>query len=431
MRACGACGRRVRRPKRCGKREPRSRSSFRASEPTGPDGGRATIDLARFSEEHLRQFLLIEYPAPADAEPEGPAREERWSKWQTIGQIYSYIRCIISSKWITDDDFIGDRSHQIQSGNYSPNNIDTVYPDGDFNKTKPVPADQPGSASGVAKYASREDSHVGSAQLIQISSCDEAMEAIATIDFQGEGFDHTMFDDPSDGEYSHYWKFLTLQAHLAGYSKDGPDVAPSPPAPDPITPPITSEDLKSVVFAFPTNPTTASPVPAHNTPYAGDFNRDIANLCSALYTYMLIMTETLFKVPDPEQKLFFNQTLHMSMIWMLDKFCQAMRQVYLTAPDTSTTSAPTPSASGEVAGILNPQPDDKPRLAPTFQNFPFASRASASAAMVDLATTIDNTYSGQARYDSGIKYYVNMITGHKDGNVLIGPALPDVGSYWT
>ncbi|MBE0620226.1 MAG: hypothetical protein IH605_06510 [Burkholderiales bacterium] len=400
-------------------------ASLPGHSPDGPDGGRATIDLAPFSEAHLRQFLLIEYPAPAGAEPEG-------ENWQTIGQIYSYIRCIISSKWISDSDFNGNRKYQIQSGNYSPNSIDTVYPDDCFDKNTPAPAEQPGSASKVAKYASRGDSHVGSAQLIQISSCQEAMEAIATIDFEGEGFDHTRFDDPSQGERSHYWKFLTLQAHLAGYSKTGPDIAPSPPPPDPVTPAITSDDLKGVVFNFPKNPTTASPVPAGNTGYTGDFNRDIADLCSALYTYMLIMTETLFKVPDPQQKLFFNQTLHMSMIWMLDKFCQAMRQVYLNAPDTPTPiktktdpNPPTPP------GILNPQPDEHPRLAPTFQNYPFASRAKAWSEMVELATTIDTKYKGQARYDSDIGYYVGKITGYvNNSGVRVGPALPDVRQYW-
>lgn len=369
--------------------------------PDGPSGGRATINLMPFSEAHLRQFLLIEYPAPADAKPEG-------ADWQTIGQIYSYIRCIISSEWISDSDFSGKRKYQIQSGNYSPNSIDTIYPDAAFNKITPVPADQPGSASQVAKYASREDSHVGSAQLLQISSREEALEAIATIDFQGEGFDPTRFDDPSHGEYSHYWKFLSVQAHLAGYSKTGPDIAPAPSPPEPVLPAITPEELHSVVFQFPKNPSTALPVPEHNTGYTDPFDRDVVDLSSALYTYMLIMSETLFKVPDPQQKLFFNQTLHMSMIWMLDKYCQAMRTIYM-----SSKVAP------------SNLPDGKIRLAPSFQNFPFSSRALAHGEMVVLGQAVQTKYSTDPRYGA-IGWLVDKIAG----TATTQPTLPDVAPYW-
>lgn len=369
--------------------------------PHGPSGGRAAIDLAPFSEAHLRQFLLIEYPATADAQPEG-------TDWDTIGQIYSYARCIISSQWISDGDFQGNRKYQIQSGNYSPNSIDTIYPDADFNKATPVPADQPGSASKVAKYASREDSHVGSKQLLQISSREEALQAIATIDFEGEGFGPTKFDDPSHGEYSHYWKFLTVQSHLAGYSKTGPDIAPLPLPPEPVMPAITANELHSVVFNFPKNPTTTLPVPQHNTGYTDPFDRDIVDLSSALYTYMLIMTETLFKVPDPQQKLFFNQTLHMSMIWLLDKYCQAMRTITM-----NSTAAP------------SSDPDGKMRLAPSFQNFPFSSRALAHGEMASLGMAIETKYGKDPRYGA-VGWLVTMISG----NATTPPVLPDVAKYW-
>ncbi len=369
--------------------------------PDGPSGGRAAIDLASLSEAHLRQFLLIEYPAPADAKPEG-------ADWQTIGQIYSFARCIISSHWISDSDFHGNRKYQIQSGNYSPNSIDTIYPDAAFNMDTPVPAGQPGSASKVAKYASREDSHVGSKQLLQISSREEALQAIATIDFEGEGFGPTKFDDPSHGEYSHYWKFLTVQSHLAGYSKTGPDIAPLPLPPEPVVPSITADELGSVVFNFPKNPSTTVPVPLHNTGYTDPFDRDIVDLSSALYTYMLIMTETLFKVPDPQQKLFFNQTLHMSMIWLLDKYCQGMRTVYVN-------STATPSNT----------PDGKARLAPSFQNYPFSSRALAHGEMATLGMAIETKYAHDPRF-SAVGWLVTMISG----NATTPPVLPDVAQYW-
>jgi Ferritin-like len=376
-------------------------ASLPGHSPHGPNGGRAAIDLAPLSEAHLRQFLLIEYPAPADAKPEG-------ADWDTIGQIYSYIRCIISSQWISDADFHGNRNYQIQSGNYSPNSIDTIYPDAAFNKATPVPAGQPGSASKVAKYASREDSHVGSRQLLQISSREEALQAIATIDFEGEGFGPTKFDDPSHGEYSHYWKFLTVQSHLAGYSKTGPDIAPLPLPPEPVVPAITSNELHSVVFNFPKNPTTTMPVAPHNIGYTDPFDRDIVDLSSALYTYMLIMTETLFKVPAPQQKLFFNQTLHMSMIWLLDKYCQAMRTIYMNS-----------------TAIPSTDPDGKMRLAPSFQNFPFSSRALAHGEMAVLGMAIETKYANDPRY-SAVGWLVTMISG----NATTPPVLPDVAKYW-
>ena len=67
--------------------------------PPGPDGSTAElIPLAGFSFEQLWHFLQIEYPEARDALPED-------RNWQTIGQFYSYIRCLLSTKFLTDKDF--------------------------------------------------------------------------------------------------------------------------------------------------------------------------------------------------------------------------------------------------------------------------------------------------------------------------------------
>jgi hypothetical protein len=177
----------------------------------GPDRKPLALPLSRLSLEQMWHFLEIEYPAEADAPPEG-------SNWKTIGQIYSFARCIILSKHLRDEDFrAGDRLRQIQPTNYSPNSIDTVFPHKSFDNTCPVAAPVPGSAAHVAGFMSREDSHAGRNQLLVVNSRQTALEAIQTIDAQGEGYGPSKFDDQSDRELSHYEKFLELQSQLVGY----------------------------------------------------------------------------------------------------------------------------------------------------------------------------------------------------------------------
>ena len=114
--------------------------------------------------------------------------------WDTIGHFYSYIRCLICTKWITDGDFqVGRRENQIQPYNYSPNNVDTVHPNGKFDP-KPAPTAPTGprykggvghlptSASEAARYSNVADfSHTGPTQLLSVGSRFEALEAIDTI----------------------------------------------------------------------------------------------------------------------------------------------------------------------------------------------------------------------------------------------------------
>ncbi|MEM7151957.1 MAG: ferritin-like domain-containing protein [Myxococcota bacterium] len=353
----------------------------------GPDAKTLALPLAPFSEQQLWNFLEIEYPANADAPPEG-------SNWETIGQVYSYIRCIIYSQWIEDSDFLqGAKNQQIQPGNYSPNNIDTAYPTASFDKTTPVPASAPGSAAQVTDFASREDSHTGRFQLTTITSCEEALEAIATIDFQGEGFNNTKVDDPSKQELSHYYKFLTLQSELEGYEwhakgmKNGKG-EPLPLRPQPPKPPehpFTPAQLAEFVVPYPTNPVSADLA----APY-----KSVVDLSSGLYQYMLILTETIFKVPSADQKVYFNRALHMSMIWILDKFLQAMRGIETTSKGTVVA------------------------LAPTFENLSLGSRDRAFQSLSELADAVA-TACGNEPWYSDISWLIPMIK-----------QLPDVSDYW-
>jgi hypothetical protein len=355
----------------------------------GPNHKKLELPLAKFSLEQMWHFLEVEYPAAADAPPED-------ANWQTIGQLYSYIRCIISSKLITDEDFTrGAGTSQIQSDNYSPNSIDSVYPKGSFNAICPIPAPEAGSAATVAVFPDDADSHAGKGELITIHSKHTAMQAIETIDAQGEGFQPAKFpaekdDDLSGMELSHYYKFLTLQASLKGYDPEKEPVAKHPKPPRPAETQFSPNELANVVYAFPDNPVAAAYPPGR---------KEAADVVSGLYQYMLILTESIFKQPPDQQKIFFNQALHRSMIWILDKIIRAMRQVNLNDGGASTSSQ---------------------RLAPTFENVDLGPRSEAFANLNNMVANLNAEYGAESWYTSELQGYINMI-----------PTLTDVSSLWT
>lgn len=350
----------------------------------GPDAKPMSLPLSKLSTEQLWHFLEIEYPAESDAPPES-------GHWKTIGQIYSYVRCIIHSKHVHDEDFRhGARLRQIQPTNYSPNSIDTVYPKDGFDYGCPVPAHAPHSAAHVAGFMSREDSHSGAFQLLTVDSKDSALQAIQTIDEQGEGYGPSKYDDASHRELSHYDKFLTLQSQLAGYDPKDERLPkrPKPPAaaPDPVTP----DQLRGIVYNVPDNPVAAS--------YPSG-RRDVANVVNGLYQYMLIMTESIFLQPPEKQKVYFNQALHRSMIWILDKILRQMRQVSLEATSSDTVAT---------------------RLAPTFENINLGPRDQAFANLVAMCSDLDRNYGNEDWYTTGLQGYVQMI-----------PTLYDVTPLWS
>jgi hypothetical protein len=337
----------------------------------GPDGLPMAIPLAPFSYAQLWKFLEIEYPKPFhDPVPE-------MTNWQTIGQLYSYVRCLILCDKITDEHFLhNDKKRQIQPDYYSPNNIDTIYPKGNFNPNQPPSGHD--SAARHARYTDSPDSHAGKAELITISGKQQAVEAICTICYQGEGLDDRRFDDDSHQEKSHYFKFVKLQSELCGYPEA--DKLPKHPA---SPPPAATQfgDLSPVVFNFPTNPLTAN--------YPAEY-QDLSNLCNGVFQYMMILTETIFKVEGMEQKLFFNQAMHMSMIWILDKLLRGMRG--FTLPDGSA-------------------------LAPTFENYSLGKRCDAYANLIALADKI--TAASHPQQYAAIGDLLPRIKG-----------LPDVSELW-
>ena len=387
--------------------------------PTGPNGATAvSIPLGKLSFEQLWHFLQIEYPESHDALPQD-------RNWQTIGQFYSYIRCLLSTKFVTDADFRkGAAASAIQPYNYSPNNVDTVYPRGKFDPWKPAPpAPEPGwakgdkcpSAAAAAVYPDTGDSHAGKTELVTIASIYDALCAIDTICDQGEGnatpVGASDIDDPSKREYSHYWKFLTLQAQFADYAGCTEVLAAEPKPPAPVLPAVNQAMLADVIVDFPDSPTNAA--------YPDEL-RPIATFSSACFQYMLIMTETIFRVPPDQQKLFFNEALHRSMIWVLDKYIRTIRQIPLTYTDS------TPAAyAGKFMG-------------PTFENVDlgsrensFASLAAYGRAAVKAAQAIidQDPQSPLASVMGNVIYYVGVATT-KTGSDGAAMHLPDVGPYW-
>lgn len=371
--------------------------------PNGPDGKPVQLPLSKFSYDQLWQFLEIEYPAAVTSLPEE-------KNWQTIGQFYGWISALIKSDKITDADFGRGVANQIQPDNYSPNNIDTAHPRQAFGpwgiptaQGEAAPCAASGqattpaspSAAAVTEFSNRSDSHQGhgKAELVTISNKRDALAAIGTICDQGEGYPRQAFDDPSHQEQSHYYRFLTLQAQLAEY-KSSPEhqekLAKFPTPPEPISPTVTEVELAKVIYNFPANPVTRADRWAtdRNTVYDEEF-RPLSDLCNGIYQYMLILTETIFKVPSEEQKLFFNEAMHRSMIWVLDKVIQQMRKLPL----------------GDAGGHV---------LAPTFENIDLGERRQAYANLLKLAIAMN----GQTGY-ADVKYYIGIIT-----------TLPDVSDYW-
>jgi len=385
--------------------------------PPGPEAGShrsspVSIPLARFSYEQLWHFLQIEYPEAVDAWPED-------RNWNTIGQFYSNIRCLISTQFVTDADFQnGAKASQIQSYNYSPNNVDTVYPSAPFNAWIPAP---PANASWApanglsgarsAVYPDAPDSHAGPVELLSVDSKNAALEAIDTISDQGEGYARPWqgeepTDDPSKREDSHYYKFLSLQAQLVQYPQHREKLAAAPVPPGQIPPVFGPDALSGLVVDFPNSPRTAY-YPVELQP--------LSDFCNGLFQYMLIMTETVYRVPPAGQKLFFNVGLHRSMIWVLDKYLRNMREMQIR--------------SGLYQGRY---------FAPTFEcvdlgppETSFSALATLGETAVAAANNIIDNLPGDDPWVSplgNLIYYIGVATTKTvDGHSM---HLPDVGPYW-
>jgi len=300
-----------------------------------PDAkGLLKIPLSRFSELQLGYFLAIEYPEKEHATPQG-------ANWDTIGQFYDYIRDRLV-KETTDADY-GQVDFQLGSGKgyYSPNTIDTLYPNKANWESQPVNWNDP-SARGAraAMFTNARDS----GGLIAIHDKASALRAIDTICTQGEGSssDPTHeHDDPRHKEDTHWYKFNQLHEKLKEKAFD-------------------AEALATFVHPFPDNPTRE--MYAHAVGY--DY-RPFVDLANAVFTYIFQMTQASYELRGAAQHMMFNIGMHKGMIFVLDKIINAMRYYHTDGDGTS----------GKGGGAA---------LAPSFENYPFKSLATAKAEMVAL-----------------------------------------------
>jgi hypothetical protein len=160
--------------------------------------------------------------------------------------------------------------------------------------------------------------------------------------------------------------------------------------------------LAEVIIQFPDNPTIGG--------YPAQLQA-ISAFCSGCFQYMLIMTETIYRVPPESQKLFFNEGLHRSMIWVLDKYIKTIRNI--------------PVGGGKFMG-------------PTFENIDLGPRASSFVALTELGNEaiaaaqdiINDDPSGpMASVMGNVIWYIGIAltsTG-SDGQPM---HLPDVAPYW-
>jgi len=366
----------------------------------GPDHEPLLIPLAPLSFLQLWKFLEIEWPETPGAIPQD-------QDFETIGQVYAYIRCLVCSHATVGFQFEGIDT-QLQPDFYSSNNIDTAYATATFDRSKPAP--RPGEHGGgggfgyppaarVAKMEDSDDSHAGMTALLCIDSIEKAQQAIATICDQGEGYNPQHIDgtdDPTADEDSHFFKFLCLQSCLeapAGWSEPDSGLIPPPPGIAPITP----AELAYFISPFPANPVTRADKNGGGQAYTDPVHQAISDALNGLYQYMLILTETAFKASGKQQKALFYQGMHMAMIWIMDKLIQSMRVI--------------PLAGGGV-------------LAPTFENIDLGDRSVAFAGLVALqnrATKLIDDWEKQhhSKIYEDLKGYIQMFN-----------TLPDVSAYW-
>ena len=199
----------------------------------------------------------------------------------------------------------------IQPYNYSPNNIDTVYPEPGFRSLEAGAAGADAglggathpSAAEAAVFTDAEDSHAGPTELLAVRSLKDAASAIDTICDQGEGYPVPAIgpdpdDDPSKDEESHYVKFLNLQAQFADYAGCSEQLPPEPPPPaaDRARRSPPSELVAAgVLVRLPDNPVNAD--------YPAELSARSPSSAAACFQYMLIMTETIYRVPPDRAEI--------------------------------------------------------------------------------------------------------------------------------
>jgi hypothetical protein len=131
---------------------------------------------------------------------------------------------------------------------------------------------------------------------------------------------------------------------------------------------------------------------------------------------MLIMCETIYRVPPANQKLFFNEGLHRSMIWVLDKYIQTIRKIEIpSGPHACRMMGPL------FENVNLGAPEDS-----------FAGLTEYGNAAIAAATALSQGIDPNGNLASAlgnVTYYVGVALTQtsSDGAPM---HLPDVGPYW-
>ncbi len=281
-----------------------------------------SIGLTKLTQSQLQKFMDVEKPAPVEEDPQG-------DQWETLGQFYEYIANLVKQ---TEEWDYSNPDNQLVDGRgyYAPNNIDTVY------------AKDAAQSSSTVQYANSDDS----GGLKQIKNKEDALAAITEISEQGEGFrtDPThKYDDPSHEEESHWFKYSELNTKFFELE-------------------LTDEEKKQFIFNFPENP--GNPENPNNVELPIKY-QPVVDLCDAVYSYLLWMTEMSFTLKGTAQSSMFYIGMHKGMIFILDKIIGGMRRA-----------------------TYKDEKGNEWNLAPTFKNFTFSSKETAKKELVALAELV-------------------------------------------
>jgi hypothetical protein len=279
------------------------------------------INAAKLSLAQLSTFLQIESPKPF-VDPADAAEKLQTVKYKTIGQLYLDIQQCIR------DNYPGPYAPKPQLVSapkaaaqhrpyYSQNSINTVYYDREH---KP-------------HFGSSSDS----GDLVGVTDARSAVDAIDEIMHQGEGnikdnqselrfgpdkmpvplpviggevqFKPGDYDDTTDGELSHFAKFLEVYSLGVHYQQKFANV-------------VGLDDF----FSYFVHDQASNPKQADYE--AADAPAGLA-LCSQLgnatFTYILLMIEACYYADEDTQFRVFMYGVHKSMIWLLSGIGNSIR----------------------------------------------------------------------------------------------------------
>ena len=279
------------------------------------------INAAKLSLAQLSTFLQIESPKPF-VDPADAAERLQTVKYKTIGQLYRDIQqCILDNyrgPYVAKPQLVSAPKAAAQPRPYySQNSINTVYYDREH---KP-------------HFGSSSDS----GDLVGVTDAHSAVGAIDEIMHQGEGnvaddqselrfgpdcmpvplpvvdgevqFRPGDYDDTTDGELSHFAKFLEVYSLGVHYQQKFANVGGL-------------DDFFSYFVH------DQAPNPKQADYEAADAPAGLA-LCSrlgnAVFTYILLMIEACYYADEDTQFRVFMYGVHKSMIWLLSGVGNSIR----------------------------------------------------------------------------------------------------------